>query len=96
MHQIQEEIGIPKIKTRSESENHAIFEVSPLPPGYGMTLGNSFRRVLLSSLPGAAVSAIKIPSISHEYSTLKGIKHSVLDIILKLKQLHIKKTSKEV
>ena len=95
MHQIQEEIGIPKIKTKSESDNHAIFVVSPLPPGYGMTMGNSFRRVLLSSLPGAAVSGIKVPGISHEYSVVKGVKHSMLDIILNLKLLHIKKTSKE-
>ena len=96
MHQIQEEIGIPKIKTRSESDKHAVFEVSPLPPGYGMTIGNSFRRVLISSLPGAAVSAIKITGISHEYSTIKGVKNSVLDITLNLKKLHIKKISKEV
>jgi DNA-directed RNA polymerase subunit alpha len=96
MHQIQEEIGIPKVKIKSESDKHAVFEVSPLPPGYGMTIGNSFRRVLLSSVPGAAVSAIKIPGISHEYSVVKGVKHSVLDIMLRIKLLHIKKISKDL
>ncbi len=95
MHQIQEEIGIPKIKTERISNNHAIFTVSPLPPGYGMTIGNSFRRVLLSSLPGASVTGIKIDGVSHEYSTIKGVKESVLDLTLNLKLLQIKKTSKE-
>lgn len=95
MHQIQEEIGIPKIKTERISANHVIFTVSPLPPGYGMTVGNAFRRVLLSSLPGACVTGIKIDNISHEYSTVKGVKESVLDITLNLKLLKIRKTSKE-
>jgi DNA-directed RNA polymerase subunit alpha len=93
MHQIQAEIGIPKIKTERISENHMVFTVSPLPPGYGTTVGNSFRRVLLSSLPGAAVTGIKIDGVSHEYSTIKGIKDSVLDITLNLKLLNIRKSS---
>jgi DNA-directed RNA polymerase subunit alpha len=95
MHYIQEEIGIPKIKTEKISDNHAIFVVSPLPPGYGMTIGNAFRRIVLSSLPGASVTGIKIDGISHEYSTIKGVKESVLDITLNLKQLQIRKTTKE-
>lgn len=95
MHYIQEEIGIPKIKVEKISEFHAIFIVSPLPQGYGMTIGNAFRRVLLSSLPGASVTGVKIEGVSHEYSTIKGVKDSVLDITLNLKQLHVKKTSKE-
>jgi DNA-directed RNA polymerase subunit alpha len=93
MHQIQAEIGIPKIKTERISENHMIFTVSPLPPGYGTTVGNSFRRVLLSSLPGAAVTGVKIDGISHEYSTIKGVKDSVLDITLNLKLLNFKKSN---
>lgn len=95
MHQIQEEIGIPKIKTVKVGDNHTIFTVAPLPPGYGVTVGNAFRRVLLSSLPGACITSIKIEDASHEYSTLKGVKNSVLDITLNLKQLNIKKTTKE-
>jgi len=95
MHQIQAEIGIPKIKTERISDHHAIFTVSPLPPGYGTTIGNSFRRILLSSLPGASVTGIKIDGISHEYSTIKGVKDSVLDITLNLKLLNLKKTSTE-
>ena len=95
MHQIQEEIGIPKIKIQRISDNHAVFTVSPLPTGYGMTLGNAFRRVLLSSLPGAAVTGVRIEGVTYEYATIKGVKDSVLDIILNLKLLQLKKGSKE-
>ena len=96
MHQIQAEIGIPKIKTERISENHAIFTVSPLPPGYGTTIGNSFRRILLSSLPGACITGVKIDGVTHEYSTIKGVKDSVLDITLNLKSIKVKKTTPEV
>lgn len=95
MHQIQEEIGIPKIKPQKISDNKTIFTIGPLPTGYGMTLGNSLRRVLLSSTPGTAVTGVKIEGISHEYSTVKGIKDSVLDIILNLRMLNMKKDNKE-
>ena len=95
MHIIQEEIGLPKIQTESKDKFHAVFSVSPLPSGYGMTLGNALRRVLLSSLPGAAVTAVKIEGAAHEYSTISGIQDSVLDIILNIKQLQIKKHSKD-
>jgi len=95
MHQIQEEIGIPKIKVEKVSDTHAIFSVSPLPQGYGITIGNAFRRVLLSSLPGACITGIKIDGITHEYSTIKGVKDSVLDITLNLKLVRIRKTSLE-
>ncbi|MBU0578264.1 DNA-directed RNA polymerase subunit alpha [Patescibacteria group bacterium] len=95
MHIIQEEIGLPKIKTESADKNHAVFSISPLPSGYGMTLGNAFRRVLLSSLPGAAITAVKIQGAAHEYSTLPGVKDSVLDILLNLKLVQVKKHSKD-
>jgi len=95
MHQIQAEIGIPKIKTERISANHCVFIVSPLPPGYGTTIGNSFRRILLSSLPGACVTGIKIENVSHEYSTIKGVKDSVLDITLNLKLLNIAKSTSQ-
>jgi DNA-directed RNA polymerase subunit alpha len=95
MHIIQEEIGLPKIKTEAITHDHATFTISPLPSGYGMTLGNAFRRVLLSSLPGAAVTAVKIEGVTHEYSAIAGVQDSVLDILLNLKDLQIKKHSKE-
>lgn len=95
MHYIQEEIGIPKIRIQKISDSHAVFTVSPLPTGYGMTIGNAFRRVLLSSLPGAAVTGVRIDGITYEYATIKGVKESVLDIILNLKLLQLQKASKE-
>lgn len=95
MHIIQEEIGLPKIKLESSDKNRAVFSISPLPSGYGMTLGNALRRVLLSSLPGAAITGVKIDGVSHEYSTIAGVQDSVLDILLNLKLVQIKKFSKE-
>ncbi len=97
MHIIQEEIGLPKIKTESASaeKNLAVFSISPLPSGYGMTLGNAFRRVLLSSLPGAAITGVKIDGVTHEYSTIAGVQNSTLDILLNLKLVQIKKHSKD-
>ncbi len=95
MHIIQEEIGLPKIERKSVSGNIVLFTISPLPPGYGMTLGNALRRVLISSLPGAAAVSAKIKGVSHEYSTLKGVKDSVLDILLNCKKLELRKDTKE-
>ncbi len=69
--------------------------VEPLYPGYGMTLGNSLRRVLLSSLPGAAVIGVKIKGVSHEFMALPGVKEDILDIILNLKQLRLKMFTEE-
>lgn len=75
----------------SESdENYGKFIVEPLERGYGTTLGNSLRRILLSSLPGAAVTAVKIDGILHEFSTIPGVKEDVTEIILNLKQLAVK------
>ncbi len=95
MHIIQEEIGVPKIKVTKNGSNNATFIIAPLPTGYGTTLGNALRRTIISSLPGAAVAGIKVPKITHEYTTIPGVKDSVLDIILNLKSLSIKKLSKE-
>lgn len=90
------EIHLPEIKTTSTNGNKATFEIGPLYPGYGMTLGNSLRRVILSSLPGAAVTAVKIEGISHEFSTIKNVKEDVVEIILNLKQLNVKVHSDEI
>ncbi len=95
MHIIQEEIGLPKFDIKVLGENHVLFTMAPLPSGYGMTLGNALRRVLISSLPGAAVTSVKIKGVSHEYSTLKGIKDSVLDMLLNIKNLQLKKEGLE-
>ncbi|MEG0156784.1 MAG: DNA-directed RNA polymerase subunit alpha [Anaerovoracaceae bacterium] len=73
-----------------EDANYGKFIVEPLERGYGTTLGNSLRRILLSSLPGAAVTSIKIDGILHEFSTIPGAKEDVTEIILNLKQLAVK------
>lgn len=75
---------------KGEQPNQGIVTVEPFYPGYGMTLGNSLRRVLLSSLPGAAVTGVKIKGADHEFTTLPHVKEDVLDIILNLKQLRLK------
>jgi DNA-directed RNA polymerase subunit alpha len=90
------EIHLPEIKCVKEEGNIATFAVEPLFPGYGMTLGNSLRRVILSSLPGAAVTAVKIEGVSHEFSTIKNVKEDVVEIILNLKQLCVRSFSDEV
>ena len=75
----------PKIIERDK--NQASFEIEACYPGYGMTLGNSLRRVLLSSLPGAAITGIKIKGVQHEFSTIPHVVEDVVQIILNLKQV---------
>ena len=72
-----------------EDPNYGKFIVEPLERGYGTTLGNSMRRILLSSLPGAAVTSIKIDGILHEFSTIPGVKEDVTEIVLNLKKLAV-------
>jgi len=86
------EIEKPTIECISPDEdiNYGKFIVEPLERGYGTTLGNSLRRILLSSLPGAAVTSVKIDGILHEFSTIPGVKEDVTEIILNLKQLAVK------
>ncbi|MCA9370411.1 MAG: DNA-directed RNA polymerase subunit alpha [Candidatus Peregrinibacteria bacterium] len=98
MHIIQEEIGLPIYSSQAGSrgdDSHKIFTIGPLPPGFGMTLGNALRRVLLSSLPGAAVTSMRMKGVQHEYSTVKGVRESGVDIALNLKELKLRKFSKD-
>lgn len=88
-------IQLPELKTVSEDGNKAMFAIEPLHSGYGMTLGNSLRRVILSSLGGAAVTAVKIDTVSHEFSTIEGVKEDVVEIILNLKKLRFRVFSDE-
>src|SRR5258708_6211296 len=81
------EFQIPKIVHEELDEQRGVFEIEPLDRGFGYTFGNSLRRVLLSSLEGAAVTSVKIEGISHEFTTLQGVREDVTDIILNLKNL---------
>ena len=77
----------------SEDKRYGKFVVEPLERGYGITLGNSLRRIMLASLPGAAVSKIKIEGVLHEFSSIPGVKEDVTEIIMNIKNLAIKNTS---
>ena len=79
-----------KIILQKATDFEGTFEFKPLEPGFGQTIGNSIRRVLLSSLEGFAISAIRIAGVDHEFSTIKGVVQDVVDIILNLKQVRIK------
>ena len=81
------EIERPKIECLEASDRHGVYVVEPLERGFGTTLGNSLRRVLLSSLPGVAVTSLKIDGVLHEFSTIEGVKEDVTEIILNLKEL---------
>ena len=88
------EIKSPKISfEENESKNYAKFVVEPLERGFGTTIGNSLRRILLSALPGAAAVGIKIAGVEHEFSTIKGVKEEVTEIILNLKTVRFKAVS---
>src|SRR5256885_1715286 len=76
---------VPRITSESVDDNRGTFTIEPLDRGFGYTFGNSLRRVLLSSLSGAAVTSVRIEGVAHEFSTIKGVKEDVTDIVLNLK-----------
>lgn len=80
-----------KIGLKKADDFHGFFEFKPLEPGFGQTIGNSLRRILLSSLEGHAISMVRIAGVDHEFSTIKGVYEDVVDIILNLKQVRVKK-----
>ncbi len=80
----------PKIEREAEARNYGKFVISPLERGYGITLGNALRRVLLSSLEGAAVTSIRISDIQHEFSDIPGVREDVIRIMLNIKQLRMR------
>lgn len=89
-------VALPsKPKPIREEGNMGVYEIERLYPGYGHTLGNSLRRIVLSSLPGAALTQLKIDGVLHEFSTLDGVKEDVITIILNLKKVRFKMTTDE-
>src|SRR5947207_6122958 len=85
----------PEIEVGEAEGNTQTFVISPLEPGFGHTLGNSLRRTLLSSIPGAAVTRIRFDDALHEFDTIKGVKEDVTDLILNVKDLVLRCTSEE-
>jgi len=84
------DIAMPKIEVVQAAENYGRFKIEPLDPGYGHTLGNALRRVLLSSIPGSAITKIKIDGVFHEFSTIPGVKEDVTEIVLNIKGIRLR------
>ncbi|TMK75352.1 MAG: DNA-directed RNA polymerase subunit alpha [Actinobacteria bacterium] len=84
------EFQIPKIASESVDDNRGTFTIEPLDKGFGYTFGNSLRRVLLSSLGGAAIKSVRIEGVAHEFSTVSGVKEDVTDIVLNLKEIVVR------
>ena len=84
------EMEKPNIECTQLTGDYGRFVVTPLERGYGTTIGNSLRRILLSSLPGAAAASIKIEGVQHEFSTIPGVQEDVTELILNIKKLAVK------
>jgi len=87
------EITLPRIKNTKTQGNYASYDIEPLEAGYGMTLGNALRRVLLSSLPGAAVTSIRIDGVQHEFQDIPHVMEDVTEIVLNVKKLRLRSFS---
>ena len=81
---------LPKIEREASSRNYGRFIIGPLESGYGITLGNALRRVLLSSLPGAAVTSIRVSGVHHEFSAIPHVREDTTSLLLNVKQLRMK------
>jgi len=81
---------LPKIEILSLTQNYGLFAISPMEKGFGITVGNALRRVLLSALTGAAVTSVKVDGVHHEFSPIEGVKEDTIELILNLKQLRLK------
>lgn len=84
------DLALPKIECERAAENYARFRIEPLEPGYGHTMGNALRRVLLSSIPGAAITRIKLDSVYHEFATVAGVREDVTEIVLNVKGIRLR------
>src|SRR3989344_4338286 len=89
-------IALPsKPRVVSESDRSGTYEIDGLYPGYGYTLGNSLRRIILSSLPGAAVTHVKITGVSHEFSTIEGVREDVVALLLNIRKIRLRLSTDE-
>jgi DNA-directed RNA polymerase subunit alpha len=89
------DINLPEMKEEQISEHTSRFTIAPLYPGYGMTIGNAMRRVILSSLAGAAVTAVRIEGVDHEFTTIDGVREDVINLMLNIKQLKVRYSGAE-
>ena len=86
----------PEITQEELGKNRTQFAIEPLEPGFGLTLGNTMRRALLSRVPGVAVTGIKIDGVNHEFTSIPGVVEDVLDLLLNLKRLVLKVDDQEI
>jgi DNA-directed RNA polymerase subunit alpha len=84
------DLALPKIEVERAAENYARFRIEPLEPGFGHTVGNALRRVLLSSIPGSAITRIKVDGVYHEFSTIPGVREDVTEIVLNVKGIRLR------
>src|SRR5919199_204368 len=84
------DLAMPKIEAERLAENYSRFRIEPLEPGYGHTMGNAIRRVLLSSIPGAAITRVKIDGVYHEFATVSGVREDVTEIVLNVKGIRLR------
>ncbi len=89
------DIAMPKIEIVEATEQYGRFKIEPLDPGYGHTLGNALRRVLISSIPGAAISKIKIDGVYHEFATLPGVREDVTELVLNIKGVRLRSSHEQ-
>src|SRR5579875_3269449 len=85
-----QDITLPRIRNTKTQGNYGCFDIEPLEAGYGVTVGNALRRVLLSSLPGAAVTSIRIEGVQHEFQDIPNVMEDVTDIVLNIKKLRLR------
>ena len=85
----------PQIQEEQVSDTRSRFVIEPLEPGFGYTMGNTLRRTLLSRIPGAAITSVRIEGVLHEFTTVEGVKEDVVDIILNLKQVVLRMEADE-
>jgi DNA-directed RNA polymerase subunit alpha len=90
-----DKIGLPRIEEKASSANSGQFIIEPLYPGYGPTIGNALRRVLLSSVIGAAATSFRVEGINHEFSAISGVKEDVIELLINLKNIRFKSYSDE-
>ncbi len=90
-----EQMSLPRIEKVAHGDTHGRYEIEPLEEGYGVTLGNSLRRILLSSLPGAGITAVRIDGIHHEFSDIPGVREDMTEVMLNLKKVRLKYTGED-
>lgn len=89
------DLALPKIEAERAAENYARFRIEPLEPGYGHTVGSALRRVLLSSIPGSAITKIKIDGVYHEFSSVPGVREDVAELVLNIKGIRLRSSAEQ-